>query len=60
MDCQLLRQKYCQKFSVMKTKKNEFPDYSLFGHFNSRFVLKTTDTPVSMFSLLRFFDKHLT
>ena len=29
---------------------------SLFWHFSSRFVLKTTETPVFMFSLLRLFD----
>ena len=28
----------------------------LFWHVNSRFVLKTTETPVFMFSLLRLFD----
>ena len=35
-DCQLLRQKSRQKFSVMKTKKNWcFQKNSLFWHFNS-------------------------
>ena len=33
-----------------------FQKYSLFWHFDSRFVLKTTKTPVFMFLLLRFFD----
>ena len=57
MDHQLLCQKSCQKFLVMKTKKTWcFQKNSLFWHFNSRFVLKTTETPVFMFSLLRFFD----
>ena len=40
MDRQLLRQKSHQKFSVMNTHKK-----SLFWHFNSRFVLKATQTP---------------
>ena len=55
MDRQLLRQKSRQKLSVMKTKNWCFQKNSLCWHFNSRFVLKTTETPVFMFSLLRFF-----
>ena len=30
-----------------------------FGHFISRFVFKTTETPVFLFSLLRLFDELL-
>ena len=56
LDCQLLRQKSRQKFSVMETKKLVFPEKIVcFGDFNSRFVLKTTEIPVFMPSLLRFF-----
>ena len=61
MDRQLLRQKVCQKISVMK---KTLCVSSSFWHFNSRFVLKTTKTPVfvcfiylCLFSLLRFSDK---
>ena len=54
MDRQLIRQKFRQKFSVMKTKK------LVFWHLNSGCFLKTTETPVFMVSLLRFFDKILT
>ena len=44
---QLLRQKSCQKFSVTKTKKKGVSrKNSLFWYFNSRFVLKTIETPV--------------
>ena len=52
----IIRQKFRQKFSVMKTKIWCFQLNSLFWHFNSCFVLKATETPVFMFSLLRFFD----
>ena len=38
-DCQLLRQKFCQRISV-------FPEN---WHFNSCFVLKTTKTPLFVF-----------
>ena len=55
MDHQLLCQKSHQKFSVMKQKNCCFQKNSLFWHFYSHFVLKTTETPVFMFSLLRFF-----
>ena len=42
-DRQLLRQKSSQKFLVMKTKKNWcLQKNSLFWHFNSHFVLKTS------------------
>ena len=34
-----------------------FQKNSLFWHFNSHFVLKTTETPVFMFSLLRLFKE---
>ena len=49
-DRQLLRQKVHQRISVIPEN----------WHFNSRFVLKTTKTPVFFFSLLRFFDNFLT
>ena len=39
MDSQLLRQKACQKISVIKT--NTCDDIKNFWHFNSHFVLKT-------------------
>ena len=42
MDCHLLRQKVCQRISIIPEN----------WHFDSRFVLKTTKTP-----LLRFFDE---
>ena len=49
--------KNCQRISVIKT--NTCDDitkiHSSFWHFNSRFVLKTTETRVFMFSLLRLF-----
>ena len=41
---------------LWKPKNWCFQKNSLFWHFNSRFVLKTTETPVFMFSLLIFFD----
>ena len=45
-DHHLLRQKVRQRISVMKEKKNTmFPEN---WHYNSRFVLKTTKTPVSV------------
>ena len=57
MFCQLLHWKSSQKFSVTKTKTKVFSrKISCFLHFNSRFVLKTTET--ALFSLQRFFD-HL-
>ena len=56
MDRQLLHQKSRQKFSAMKTKMLVFPENSLFWHFDSLFVMKTTETPVFMFSLRIFFD----
>ena len=61
----LLRQiwivNYCvknpiKKSQIWKQKNWCFQKNSLFWHFNSRFVLKTTETPVFMFSLLRYFD----
>ena len=45
-----------QKFSKRKQKNWCFQTNSLFWHINSRFVLKTTETPVFLFSLMRFFD----
>ena len=42
------------KTSVTVSREN-----NSFWHFNSRFVLKTTETPVFMFSLLRLFDALL-
>ena len=46
IDRQFLFQKSCQKFSVNENKKNWwFQKNSLFWHFNTRFVLKTTKTP---------------
>ena len=49
MDRQLLSQKSLKKFSEMKkTKKQKknghFQKNCLFWHFNSHFVLKTTET----------------
>ena len=57
----IITSKVSQKISVVKTKTLVFPEKlyfknSSFWHFNSRFVLKTTETPVFMFSLLRLFD----
>jgi hypothetical protein len=51
MDRQLLHQKSREKFLLTKTKKT-----GLIVCFDSLFVLKTTETPVYMFSLLKFFD----
>ena len=45
-ECHSLRQRVCQRISVIPEN----------WHFNSRFVMKTTKTPV-VFSLLRFFAK---
>jgi hypothetical protein len=49
MDRHLLRLKFCQRISVIPENR----------HFNSRFVLKTTKSPVfaCLLSLLRFFDE---
>ena len=52
-DLHLLCQKVRQRITVMKKTHTMFPEN---WHFNSRFVLKTTETPVFMFSLLRLFD----
>ena len=46
MDRQLLRQKVCQRISVMKTNTLYVSEY---WHFHSLFVLKTTKTPVFVF-----------
>ena len=58
MDRQLLRQKSRQ--GNESKKKWYFQKNSFFGHLNSRFVLKTTEAPVFMFSLLRLLDLLLT
>ena len=50
MDRQLSHQKSCLKSSVMKTEKLVFQEKSLCWHLYSRFVMKTTETPVFMFS----------
>jgi hypothetical protein len=57
----IITSKVRQIISVMKAETLVFPEklylkYSSFWHFNSHFVLKTTETPVFMFSLLRLFD----
>ena len=51
--------------SVMKTYRLVFPEKwyfknSSFWHFHSPFVLKTTETSMFMFSLLRLFNELLT
>ena len=46
MDRQLLRQQVHQKISVIKTNTCDDITKIVFWHFNSRFVLKTTKTPV--------------
>ena len=53
----IITSKIPSKILSNENKKNWcFQKNSLFWHFNSHFVLKTTETPVFMFSLLRFFD----
>ena len=44
------------KILINENKNLVFSAKYLFWHFNSCFVLKATETPVFMFSLLRFFD----
>ena len=41
---------------LWKQKSCCFKKNGLYWHFNSHFVLQTTETPVFIFSLLRFFD----
>ena len=56
-DPHLLLQKVLKKISVIKANTyNDIEKNSSFWHFDSRFVLKTTETSVFMFSLLRLFD----
>ena len=56
----IITSKVCQINSVMETERLVFPEKwyfkkGSFWHFNSCFVLKTTETPVFMLSLLIFF-----